>query len=76
MPIPVTELTVNTNLYAEIKRSSLGEGRKTAKNQHLDAKANTHSRVWRATTAAELKVWLGLVIEMSLHREPSPAGHL
>lgn len=66
---------MNTNLYAEIKRSSSGGRRKATNNHHLGPKANTHCRVWRATTAAELKVWFGLIIKMGLHQESSPAQH-
>ena len=52
------QLAVNTNLYAELKQNS-----KTLPGRQC--------RKWHNTTASELKVWIGLIIQMGLHKEPS-----
>ncbi|RPA93917.1 hypothetical protein L873DRAFT_1846944, partial [Choiromyces venosus 120613-1] len=50
-------LAVNTNLYAKSKR----EGRKATGLKAL--------RRWKETTPGELRIFIGLVIKMALHKE-------
>lgn len=52
------QLAVNTNLYAELKQDS-------------QTQPGKQRRKWHKTTASELKVWIGLIIHMGLHKEPS-----
>ena len=48
-------LAVNTNLYA-MSKGKPGSG--------------SRARQWKATTAAELRIFIGLTIKMGLHKEP------
>ena len=73
------ELAVNTNLYASLKRENVANGRgmwqedrKSISNQ---PGIGIRRRSWRETTAAELKVWFGLIIKMGVHREPALPLH-
>ena len=52
------QLAVNTNLYAKLKQDS-------------QTQPGKQRRKWHKTTASELKVWIGLIIHMGLHKEPS-----
>lgn len=51
------QLSVNTNLYAEIKLNS-------------NIQLGKQCRKWHKTSASELRVWIGLIIQMGLHKEP------
>ena len=54
----IEQLAVNTNHYAELKLNS-------------KTKPGNQCRKWHKTEASELRVWIGLIIRMGLHKEPS-----
>jgi len=51
-------LAVNTNLYAK------------SKGKPSSSSAKLRVRQWKETTAAELRIFIGLTIKMGLHKEP------
>lgn len=55
-------LATNTNLYTEGKRKG-----KTSQSQ--ESQPTRAERWWTETTAAELKIFVGLTIKMGLHKE-------